>query len=343
MSLRSRIVRSGRLVLGASCLAGLLAAPLGQAANAQERAQDAAAPKAAAKAPTDGARQPVGAESARRPRPATKFAPMVWLAKRERNGPMSAHTFIDYSELRWAHDTGCGDHSIDGTPSESAMGNGGYYEWDAAGQVAWPPCHHQGNRFYSNENTRPMADDGPPGEEGFFLDLDHSMHKGGGTGSPVYVQRYPRAVMYWFLYGYNNGPVRFNHEGDWERIAVRLGKKGKPYKVVYWRHGEPCSVRWKHVRKYNGHPVVFSAKGTHASYARKGPHRIHHPGPDVFYDYTSKGKRWKTWQNLDRLSKQPWYGYGGGWGEVGELKDTTGPMGPAPFRDDGGLRTSKRC
>lgn len=325
---------------GLGCAVALAVSPLSPVAHARVPGDGA-----------DGLKSPVAVQEQtrktgadqRRKRLAKRLAPMVWLAKGDDAGPMSAHTFIDYSELVWAHDTGCEDHTVDSTPSERAMGDGRYRERDAAGPVAWPPCEHHNGYFYSNENTRPMASGGPPGEEGFFLDMKNSMHKGGGTGSPVYVQRYPRAIMYWFLYGYNDGPASFNHEGDWERIAVRLTKKNKPFKVVFWRHGKPCYVRWKNVRKYKGHPVVFSASGTHASYARKGRHKVDVPYLPDFYDRTSKGKRWKTWRNLDRVRKQPWWGYGGGWGEVGETKHTTGPTGPAPFRDDGGLHTTKRC
>lgn len=276
---------------------------------------------------------------------ARRYAPMVWLARGDDHGPMSAHTFIDYSALMWAHDSSCNDHSAesdDGLPTdpprEAGMGNGDYHHWDAADPASFPPCKHQGNRFYSDESTVPKTDEGPPGREGFFLDLDTDMQEGGGTGSPVYVQRFPHAIMYWFLYGYNDSTDPFNHEGDWERVAVRLTRTNKPFRVTFWRHGHTCYVRWRGVRKFNGHPVVFSAEGRHASYARTGSHDT--PGPD---DITSRGKRWMTWNNFDYVNQQAWWGYGGGWGDVGSNNDTTGPGGPSPLRGTDGLRTDDRC
>lgn len=45
-------------------------------------------------------------------------------------------------------------------------------------------------------------------------------------------------------------------------------------------------------------------------------------------DSTSYGYEWKITDYALTLSEQPWYLFAGGWGEVGEFKETTGPLGP---------------
>jgi hypothetical protein len=52
------------------------------------------------------------------------------------------------------------------------------------------------------------------------------------------------------------------------------------------------------------------------------------------------GRRWRTWRRMARVDRQPWFGYGGAWGEVGckqglacdlfLAEHGTGPLGPYP-------------
>ncbi len=100
-----------------------------------------------------------------------------------------------------------------------------------------------------------------------------------GSGDPrdwvTYVHVYPRvdgglSVQYWFFYPYNHAPLPFfNHEGDWEHVTVELQANGDPRGVSFAQHrnNDPGEYRsWAAVRRVGEHPIVLSARGTHASY-----------------------------------------------------------------------------
>jgi hypothetical protein len=100
------------------------------------------------------------------------------------------------------------------------------------------------------------------------------------AGSPdprdwvTYVHVYPRIdgginLQYWFFYPYNDGPLFFDHEGDWEHVTVDLAADQTPRAVYFSQHSNnnPGVYRaWEDVRKFGEHPIVLSARGTHASY-----------------------------------------------------------------------------
>src|SRR4051812_13056194 len=80
-------------------------------------------------------------------------------------------------------------------------------------------------------------------------------------------------LQYWLWYIYNDYHLAFNaglHEGDWE--MVQLGMKGEqPDVVVYAQHDQAERRDWSEVRKTaDGRPIVFSARGSHASYFEPG-------------------------------------------------------------------------
>jgi hypothetical protein len=261
----------------------------------------------------------------------TRLAPAVHLHSQESHLPMSAATFIARSRLRWSHDSACLDHQLAGAGSVSSRDLGaGRYSHQVAGDIT---CSDHGDRIPSNAKVRPR--DGVAGNEGFFLDMDDGARGGAGTSAPVYYEYVPgRYVTYWFLYGNSRPPGPsavtglISHEGDWERISVRLNRNDEPTEVAFYAHHGYATVSWAAVQKRGTHPVVYSGKGSHASYATPGGHSVSFAGLR-FSDETDKGSGWSTWQNLYNARSQGWYGYGGAWGEVGELKDTTGPMGPS--------------
>ena len=90
----------------------------------------------------------------------------------------------------------------------------------------------------------------------------------------TYVHVYPSvnggvSIQYWFFYPYNRAPLFFDHEGDWEHITVELGADGAPRTVDFAQHSnnDPGVVRsWRDARRLGDHPIVLSARGTHASY-----------------------------------------------------------------------------
>jgi transcriptional regulator with XRE-family HTH domain len=178
---------------------------------------------------------------------------------------------------------------------------------------------------------------------GFFLDIEYSSaYRGIGTAAPAYVQYKDRSyVMYWLLYAYNQQPVRpvdqlFDHEGDWERVAVLLDAANNPTDVVYFGHGGKCRVSWSKAPKEGEHPIAYSAKGTHASYRSPGIHR-------AGIDQTSAGKPWRTWQNLRLVDDEPWRDYGGGWCDVGQGPHATGPEGPHRNRNVDSVWDAQPC
>jgi hypothetical protein len=152
-------------------------------------------------------------------------------------------------------------------------------------------------------------------------------------------------ITYWFFYAYNEGPLGFpaggrdDHEGDWERICVRLDSNNRAIEVAYYQHDGHKKLPWSKVpTEGETHPVVYSAKGSHASYEKPGKKRLHFHGvPTPVHDRASKGARWMAnpvgpANHLQNLREQAWYGYGGGWGETTDHKESTGPQGPSPFK-----------
>jgi hypothetical protein len=116
------------------------------------------------------------------------------------------------------------------------------------------------------------------------------------------------------------------HEGDWERVTVYLDlgapEKKAPASVGYYRHATHTFLPWAQVEKSDRtHPVAYCAIGSHASLPTADYGHI-----DVGDD---DGPRWRTWENgLRPVQDEPWYGFGGAWGRVGRVRDTTGPLGP---------------
>jgi hypothetical protein len=263
-----------------------------------------------------------------------RYAPLVFLAPGETHRPSNASDYIRNSSLRWSHDSGRKDHEIAarGHVDEDRLGGGGYQH-----QVEGVFGGHHGDPIHSNDDARPKDGKGDGGNEGFFLDLDNSKHesKGPGTNAPVYYEAVNgRYITYWFFYAYNAGPAPGgvdNHEGDWERISVKLNRQNRATAVAYFQHTGHEEKRWRDVPKQGSHPLVFSAKGSHASYDSPGAKNLGVPF-GLVKDHAGRGAQWKTWQHLQNARAQGWYGYGGAWGEVGNIKETTGPQGPSRFK-----------
>jgi hypothetical protein len=272
---------------------------------------------------------PAAAASA--PAAVTRYAPFVYLSRGEQYNPMDAGAFVAQSSLSWAHDN-CPDDSVAGRTEVNAarLGNGGYHH-----RIADSLCVDHGAQHRSNELTRPRqgGKGGVPEAEGFFLNFPNEQRAGQGTAAPVYYEYSPRRyVTYWFFYAFNDAPPPtnvFDHEGDWERISVQLDSHDKPVTVAYYQHDGYCTVPWSQAGRHRGHPLAFSAKGTHATYPRAGSFAI---ADGLATDTTNRGDGWATYQNVDNARTQGWFGFGGAWGEVGEGSDSTGPLGPSRFK-----------
>ncbi len=127
------------------------------------------------------------------------------------------------------------------------------------------------------------------------LDLPDSFRPRGSTSAPVdfsVVQRDGKTyLMYRVWYSYNDKGMD-DHEGDLELFGVELGPDGKPAAALYYGHGTPHRVPWDQVPTDHGHPVSYSASGSHASYPAPG----HYPigkvaGIDTATDEAAAGGR----------------------------------------------------
>lgn len=108
----------------------------------------------------------------------------------------------------------------------------------------------------------------------------------------VYGHAYPTAsgginLQYWYYFPYNDGPLFFDHESDWEHMTVELDAAHAPVSASYARHEHNApGVRyaWDDIAREGNHPVVLIARGTHASYARVDEAPFWEKLPDVVSD-----------------------------------------------------------
>jgi hypothetical protein len=236
--------------------------------------------------------------------------------------------------------------------------------------------------FSASDHTRPYDQRRRPEglglEEGFYLDLANDKrsgkkrvaHPAGQSqfgGVPTYYERHDEEVdgrpglriTYWLFYGLSQppGPSRLTaaivHEGDWERISVLLHVQSPdsylPVSVRYHFHDASRDVPWRTVQRAGSeaggpptHPVVYSARGSHASYPRAGRYeQVFVAGGRrrfAVYDEAIACPRcpeWRTWELSTDATTQPWYGFGGAWGRVGDMGGTTGPLGPSKYKTSG--------
>jgi len=206
----------------------------------------------------------------------------------------------------------------------------------------------EGYRYFANQQTRLYEEEdrveGLRLTEGYYLDLvDRARggprpRPGNRIAAPAYVERHAEDVegepglrlTYWLLYGMHapldgqEKPIEARtHEGDWERVEILLQEGGEnewaPAAVrLHDDEGSHRDVPWGSVRRAaNVHPMLVAGKGDHTpSHAPRGD------------EDCGACRQWPTWSSLVPAQKQPWYGFGGSWGEVGTTSDTTGPHGP---------------
>jgi len=137
-----------------------------------------------------------------------------------------------------------------------------------------------------------------------------------------------KTLQYWFFYYYN--PKTFDfigaHEGDWEMVQIDVSPDGTPGTAAYAQHtaGEVCS--WDRVEKTpDGHPVVYIADGSHASYFTAGDHVI--PGGAGYTDDADGAGARLTPDVIDLDAEQPgWLAWPGHWGASNGF--AASPSGP---------------
>jgi hypothetical protein len=298
------------------------------------------------------------------PRVVVDLAPLVWLHSTERLWPADPGDFVARSALGWNRRAGCRDTIVAARGSISAgrlgtrslFGLGPYEERPTTPR---PPsgsdqCARRPTAVRATAYSRPER----PNDEGFFLDHDNREREGVVPrcppakpkcgvydAAPVHYQYSPRRfITYWFFFAFSapvGEPISAfsGHEGDWERISIRLDAQNEPTAVAYWQHkGEPSDengrvVSWRRVEHEDAvvgdRPVVFSARGSHASYPKECRKLL--GVKTCLTDRRNRGWLWRTAGHLRDVTAEPWYGFGGAWGAVRGLHpDRTGPSGPGP-------------
>jgi hypothetical protein len=257
---------------------------------------------------------------------ARRFAPEVRLApeSQDRYRPANVDWFLARTKLRY-------DRSGDDGPD--VLGPGQVTQANLATQT-------RGNAHSSSDSN-------------FFLQMVDERSTSRGTGPAgwrayVHVMRthmretYPGGIdiQYWFFFPFNDAWGTFNHDGDWEHVTVTVDKDRVLQTIFFAAHEDGHRFDRSALQWSEGHPVVYIAKGTHASYPSVGEWDVDEsPDDDETYD---GGPVWQTWRNFVNvgeqrrvLNEQTFLNYAGHWGEIGVFDITTAPNGPA-FHDSRG-------
>jgi len=130
-------------------------------------------------------------------------------------------------------------------------------------------------------------------------------------------------LQYWLYYYYDpqeNFLGSGEHEGDWESVQVRLDASNNPDMAAYAQHGGGEACAWGAVTKTDGHPVVYVALDSHASYFRVGDYED--PDPDDSAD----GAGGTVQPAVIEIAEESagWIRWPGRWGDSG-----ASPAGPA--------------
>ena len=291
-----------------------------------------------------------GPAGVRTANPEQTFAPLVEIAGDEPWRPQGARWFIERSVLWNADDEGCRDAevAVGHTLPETQNSDTDWIFPTGLGAQDKPAYYRVPNdencdtdfdrRVFADQLTRPF-DPGPRTRagatrgEGFSLDLvdgaraGEALGPGGNVVAPAYAERTDEGdggvrLTYWMLYGMHGEPDEPDaHEGDWERIDVLLSDQGDDtYEPRSIQVAAPTSrhVPWSATRRVDEtHPVAVAARATHTV-------TLATPG-----DGCAGCLAWATWKPaIGDAREQPWYGFGGAWGELGTSSATTGPLGP---------------
>jgi hypothetical protein len=162
-------------------------------------------------------------------------------------------------------------------------------------------------------------------------------------------------LQYWLFYraqDQDRGIVRTGrHAGDWEMVQVRLDRRGRPVQAVYAQHSGAERCGWSAVRRRGSHPVIFVARGSHASYLRAGVRDRTWPDPNDEADgrgavirprlvrVTSGSPRWMRWPGRWGSSRARWW-------VPGEQDSPVGPalQGQGRWSDpDGWANSARSC
>jgi hypothetical protein len=164
-----------------------------------------------------------------------------------------------------------------------------------------------------------------------YVTQARQMHAMAGYANKVHGRVVQQAgltwLQYWFFMYYDDpGFLGLGtHEGDIEMIQLRLGPTGQPEAVSYAQHRSGLSANWDQVEQQGPSPVVYSARGTHASMLRGG---------DLVSDRSllpdhNDGKGPRVQLDLIALSEAqtPWAFWPGHWGATKPEDQILGQVG----------------
>jgi hypothetical protein len=146
-------------------------------------------------------------------------------------------------------------------------------------------------------------------------------------------------LQYWLYYpgqDQDRGILRTGrHEGDWEMVQIRVGRSGRPVEAVYAQHGGAERCGWDQVELRGDRPVVYVARGSHASYLRAGARDRVWPDPNDEAD--GRGRVVRPHLVPIGAERPAWLRWPGHWGEARARWWVPGeqdsPRGPA-FQPD---------
>ena len=121
-------------------------------------------------------------------------------------------------------------------------------------------------------------------------------------------------LQYWLWYFYNDYSLALGaglHEGDWEMVQLRM-HGDEPDVAVYAQHTHAEKRPWRDVEREDGRPIVYVARGSHASYFKAGYHTT-----EAWYDLAD-GKRTAPELALEILDGEGpgWARWPGRWGDT---------------------------
>jgi hypothetical protein len=148
-------------------------------------------------------------------------------------------------------------------------------------------------------------------------------------------------LAYWFFYFYNDynliGPLikAGLHEGDWEMIQLRLDPAGQvPDLAVYAQHTHADQRPWNEVKRVGDQPVVYPARGSHASYFSDG---VHWTGAWFdFADGERPGPALQLHIISDTAGADGWAVWPGSWGGTKPPDGGINPLDDSSPRGPGG-------
>lgn len=257
-----------------------------------------------------------------------RFSPTVRLAPdgTDWTRPANVDWYLPKVHMRFNH-TGCPDHQVlgDGTVTQANLST----------------QRHPTDNFICAHTSTIYASGGA--HAGFFLQpTDTTIWSGtapSGWRTYVHVKRSSLVsggydVQYWFFYAYDDGPARFDHEGDWEHVTITADADQRFYSAWYAQHNSGVRYAASQLQFVNGtHPVVYSAVGTHASYPSAGNFNVTLGFTDRTSDggpsYDTASNQVNVGEKSAPLGGQSFIEFGGGWGEIGSTSFSTGPLTPS--------------